>query len=110
MSGCFLFKVPGNPDSVASSVNEKGLPERQSFFHFEISSGLDSHWDEPLQEKQLQSRARSSAKLRKRKKLTQESALFSRSRADSNRCRSFCRAQPSHSATRPINSKLEIQN
>lgn len=24
-----------------------------------------------------------------------------RSRADSNRCRSFCRAQPSHSATRP---------
>jgi hypothetical protein len=68
MSGCFLFKVPGNPDSVASSVNEKGLPERQSFFHFEISSGLDSHWDEPLQEKQLQSRARSSAKTPQKKK------------------------------------------
>ena len=27
---------------------------------------------------------------------------FQRSRADSNRCRSFCRAQPSHSATRPF--------
>src|SRR6478736_8320816 len=26
---------------------------------------------------------------------------FERSRADSNRCRSFCRALPSHSATRP---------
>ena len=25
-----------------------------------------------------------------------------RSRADSNRCRSFCRAQPSHSATGPL--------
>lgn len=27
---------------------------------------------------------------------------FKRSRADSNRCRSFCRAQPSHSATGPF--------
>jgi hypothetical protein len=27
--------------------------------------------------------------------------IFERSRPDSNRCRSFCRALPSHSATRP---------
>ncbi len=31
---------------------------------------------------------------------------FKRSRADSNRCRSFCRALPSHSATRPANFQL----
>ena len=28
--------------------------------------------------------------------------FFGRSRADSNRCSSFCRAEPSHSATGPI--------
>src|SRR5438105_3755544 len=34
-----------------------------------------------------------------------------RFRADSNRCRSFCRAQPSHSATEPfVHAKLKKQN
>lgn len=33
-----------------------------------------------------------------------------RSRADSNRCRSFCRALPSHSATRPFICVSRMQN
>lgn len=33
--------------------------------------------------------------------------LFLRSRPDSNRCRSFCRALPNHSATGPFKNKNE---
>src|SRR5690606_27762572 len=31
-----------------------------------------------------------------------------RSRADSNRCTSFCRALPSHSATRPVDASKSV--
>ena len=35
------------------------------------------------------------------KKLQLKTEAFLRRRADSNRCKSFCRARPSHSATTP---------
>lgn len=37
------------------------------------------------------------------KQKTRQRRVFMRSRADSNRCSSFCRAEPSHSATGPLN-------
>ncbi len=44
-------------------------------------------------------------KLKNRTPLLSESSVFVlRSRADSNRCKRFCRPLPSHSATRPGNS------
>ena len=43
-----------------------------------------------------------STPLRIKKPLTCVRGFVSRSRADSNRCRSFCRALPSHSATGPF--------
>ena len=49
-----------------------------------------------------------------RKKKTLELFLiiqgFKRFRADSNRCRSFCRAQPSHSATEPYSINTSISS
>ena len=50
---------------------------------------------------QRQSKSYAKAPKRRKDYINMQPFLILRSRADSNRCRSFCRAQPNRSATRP---------
>ncbi len=57
---------------------------------------------------QLSKKCTNGVPIKQKTRKTFRSTGYLRSRADSNRCRSFCRALPSRSATRPFGSKFRV--